>query len=213
MTTRTAVSVLVLAALVFLSTVARTSAQITNQVAVSGFSYTFSSTAGNNPTIGLFRGVTYVFSLNAIGHPFYIKSNISSGTGGQYTDGVVNNGATSGFLTFAVPQTAPSTLYYNCSAHSDIGMFGTFNISDSPTPPTGEIVLISITETGVTMQSLGTNGWRAIPEFSSNLVTGTWAPVATYTNVLANNTNTTTFNRLDPICGPNVFLRIRNQFP
>jgi hypothetical protein len=62
------------------------------------------------------------------------------------------------------------------------------------------------------MQSLGTNGngWLAIPEFSSNLVSSNWAIVPNYSNSFTSGTNTTTFNRLDPICGPNVFLRIKN---
>jgi hypothetical protein len=62
------------------------------------------------------------------------------------------------------------------------------------------------------MTSTGTNTtWTLIPEFSSNLVGGTWGPVPSYTNTFANGTNTTTFNRLDPICGPNVYLRVRQQ--
>ena len=38
-----------------------------------------------------------------------------------------------------------------------------------------------------------------------------WSPVPSYTNTFANGTNTTVFERLDPICGPNVFLRISQQ--
>ena len=34
-----------------------------------------------------------------------------------------------------------------------------------------------------------------------------------FTNVFANNTNTTRFNRLDPICGRNIFLRVRQSPP
>lgn len=187
-------------------------AQASNNVAVSGFTYVFSSTGAiQNPTLTLSRGVTYIFSVSAIGHPFYIKTNFSDGSGNAYNNGVVNNGTQSGILTFTVPQDAPAQLFYNCSLHSSFGMRGTLNIVNPPSPPTGEIVLITLSETGVTMKSLGAANWNAVPEFSSNLVSGVWAAVPNFTNVLANGTNTTTFDRLDAICGGNVFLRIRNQ--
>jgi hypothetical protein len=189
-------------------------AQITNSVGVSGFTYTFSTVGGGNPTLTLYRGVTYVFNITAIGHPFFIKTNISGGTTDTFNDGVVNNGAQSGTLTFVVPVTAPNQLSYNCSVHSTtFGMHGFLNILNPPAPPTGQIVLITLSPTSVTMQSIGATNWNPIPEYSSNLVSSTWAAVPNYTNVLANNTNTTTFDRLDAICGPNVFLRVRNQFP
>ena len=71
----------------------------------------------NNPTLNLLRGFTYTFNINASGHPFYIKTSSSTGTGNQYTSGVTGNGTQSGTLTFAVPYNAPNTLYYNCQYH------------------------------------------------------------------------------------------------
>jgi hypothetical protein len=184
----------------------------TNNVTVSGLTYVFSN-GGVNPTLTLYRGVTYIFSLSTIGHPFYIKTNFSDGTANAYSDGVVNNGTTSGLLAFSVPAAAPNQLFYNCAVHSSFGMRGTFNILNPPAPPTGEIVLISISPGGVTLKSIGATNWSAIPEYSSNLLSSAWATVPNYTNSLANNTNTTTFGRLDAICGPEVFLRVRNRFP
>lgn len=194
--------------------VLQSDAQISNNVTTSGFAYVFSSAAGTDPTLTLYRGVTYVFAISAIGHPFYVKTNVSAGATDAYNDGVVNNGTTSGLLTFAVPTNAPDQLSYNCAVHSTFfGMHGLLNILNPPTPPTGEIVWVSISPTGVTMKSLGTTNWTAIPEFSSNLVSGSWSIVPGYANVFAGGTNTTTFDRLDEICGGNVFLRVRNQFP
>ena len=78
-------------------------------------------------------------------------------------------------------------------------------------PPPNLILSIQV-GTNVVMTSTGTNTtWLLIPEFNSNLVGGAWSSVPTYTNTFANGTNTTIFNRLDPICGPNVFLRLRQQ--
>ena len=37
---------------------------------------------------------------------------------GKYDDGVVNNGAQVGVVTFKVPFDSPNTLYYQCSNHA-----------------------------------------------------------------------------------------------
>ena len=88
-----------------------------------------------NATLNLFRGITYNFDLNLIGsHPFWIKTSATTGTVDQYNDGVTNNGAQSGRITFSVPLNAPSILYYICQLHSS--MKGTINISDFGTTVT-----------------------------------------------------------------------------
>jgi hypothetical protein len=188
-------------------------AQVTNTVGASGFAYTFSSTSGTDPALTLYRGVTYIFDNTVVGsHPLYIKTNISATATDQYTNGVSGNGTA--VVTFAVPGNAPDQLSYNCFYHSlTFGMHGFLNISNPPAPPNGRIVLISLSPTGVTMKSIGSSNWTAVPEFNSNLVSGAWATVPNYTNDFANGTNTATFDRLEPICGPNVFLRVKNQFP
>ena len=71
-----------------------------------------------NPPLYLNRGQHYQFNVNASGHPFYIKTELGSGTAGQYEDGVVNAGAQVGVVTFKVPFDSPNTLYYQCSNHA-----------------------------------------------------------------------------------------------
>ena len=103
-------------------------------VSSSGASaYVFSDTSGiyfptnaNNPDLYLKRGDIYRFSVNASGHPFYIKTVAGAGTSNQYTTGVSGNGTQVGDITFKVPMNAPDTLYYQCGAHSS--MVGTINI-------------------------------------------------------------------------------------
>ena len=91
----------------------------------SGY-YEFASTgigftqATSNPTLYLQKGKNYRFSVNASGHPFYIKTVNSTGTGNAYEDGVTNNGAAVGIITFKVPYDAPDILYYNCQHHSSM---------------------------------------------------------------------------------------------
>lgn len=125
-------------------------------------------------------------------------------------NGVVNNGATSGSVTFTVPASAPNSLIYQCGAHGV--MTGTLTIVDPPVaPPTVRIVHIMVGP-NVTVTSTGTNGWSAIPEFKCDITSTNWTAVSPFTNSFANGTNTTSFNRLESICGsPAVFLRVRNQ--
>jgi len=116
-----------------------------------------------NPTLTLVRGNTYVFTLSIKGdYPFYIKTQLGLGTTDQYTNGVTNNGASTGKITFVVPQDAPDTLFY-CN---DIqrNMQGTINIIDG-TPGTGPGFWIQ-TEPGI-------NGKiSATPNISSRDVLG-----------------------------------------
>jgi hypothetical protein len=80
----------------------------------------------SNPTLTFCRGSTYVFAVNATGHPFYINSVQGTGTSNAYSSGVTGNGTDSRNVTFAVPTSAPATLFYNCSLHT--AMTGTIHI-------------------------------------------------------------------------------------
>jgi FG-GAP repeat len=89
----------------------------------------------SNPSLTLIRGNTYTFTISLTGpFPFYIKTAASLGTTNLYNTGVQNNGATTGTITFTVPQNAPDTLYY--CASNEINMRGTINVVNG-TPGTG----------------------------------------------------------------------------
>jgi hypothetical protein len=79
-----------------------------------------------NPTLSLIRGFTYQFNVDAVGHPFWIKTSPVTGITSTYDVGTENNGVQQGTLTFIVPNDAPSTLYYICQNHG--GMVGTINV-------------------------------------------------------------------------------------
>jgi hypothetical protein len=65
------------------------------------------------PALTLLKGFTYYFNVNSDPLiPFWIKTSPATGTGFAYNNGVTNNGITSGTITFTVPDSAPSTLYY-----------------------------------------------------------------------------------------------------
>ena len=78
-----------------------------------------------DPTIYVMRGHTYKFTNNMNAHPFRIQS--TQGTSGTaYNDGVTNNAVSNGTLTWEVRLDAPGTLYYQCTAHSN--MNGTITV-------------------------------------------------------------------------------------
>jgi len=84
-----------------------------------------------NPTVILYRGGTYKFKVNAQGHPFFIKTANTVGIGDQYNNGVENNGAEQGTITFTVPVDAPDLLYYACQYHQSMqGVLEIRNTSD-----------------------------------------------------------------------------------
>ena len=107
-----------------------------------GFTPTFSSgsyrwsvdvnggSGTNNPTLHLMRGQTYDFIVATnVGHPFYVKTVNSTGSGNAYS-GFAPNGistSTTQTVSFLVPANAPDRLFYNCSIHGS--MAGTIDVS------------------------------------------------------------------------------------
>ncbi|NJB70148.1 putative lipoprotein with Yx(FWY)xxD motif [Saonia flava] len=85
-------------------------------------------TDASNPDFTLKRGETYEFNVNTPGHPFLVKSVQGTGTANTFDDGVTNNGASTGTISFTVPNDAPNTLFYNCEFHGQ--MTGTITIVD-----------------------------------------------------------------------------------
>lgn len=99
-------------------------------------SYLINSVA--NPTLNLVRGSNYTFNISASGHPFWIKSVRSTGTGNAFNTGVTGNGTDNGTLTFSVPTNAPNQLFYNCQFHGS--MTGDIIITDPPVAPVEVVV-------------------------------------------------------------------------
>ena len=88
--------------------------------------YTFTGpgdlSGDTDPDLQLIRGQKYIFKNRSGGHPFRIQSTPNGSAGTAYNDGVTNNDAGNGTdLIFDVPFDAPSILYYQCTAHSNMG--------------------------------------------------------------------------------------------
>lgn len=82
----------------------------------------------DNPELFLQRAAKYEFHVSSAGFPFYIKTQPTADLNDQYNDGVVNNGAQVGVVTFKVPFNAPNKLYYQAS--NTAGMGGTIYINN-----------------------------------------------------------------------------------
>ena len=77
-----------------------------------------------NKSLTLIQGTTYVF-YHSSSHPFSFSttSNGVHNSGTEYTNGVTKE---NGITTIEITSSTPSTLYYYCSLHSNMG--GTITI-------------------------------------------------------------------------------------
>ena len=78
------------------------------------------SVSGLDPTVTIVLGDTLNFNVDAPGHPFYLKTQSTTGTGNQVS-GATNQGTENGTVTWT--PSATGTYYYICSLHG--GMVGT----------------------------------------------------------------------------------------
>jgi hypothetical protein len=171
----------------------------------------------NCPPLTLVAGNTYTFTMQAASiHPMVVGTNFSTGSDIPVDFSYVNaspQAISSGVITLTIPATGfPSNLYYQCNLH---GFYGVITVMPpgSPPPPPNQILSLSVGTNVVVISSGTTTLYTLVPQFSSNLTDGVWANVPSYTNSFNNGTNTTIFDRLEPICGDNVFLRISQQPP
>jgi len=90
---------------------------------VSNYTFTGPGLTGaeNDPTLYLVRGQTYNFTNNMGAHPFRIQSDPNGSAGTQYDDGITNNNVTNGTLVWDVQLDSPKILYYQCTAHPNMG--------------------------------------------------------------------------------------------
>ena len=75
----------------------------------------------NDPALTLVRGQKYIFHNRSSGHPFRIQSTPNGSTGTAYTGVTNQDGAAPTDIIFDVPHDAPNTLFYQCTAHPNMG--------------------------------------------------------------------------------------------
>ena len=81
-----------------------------------------------NQPIYVVRGNTYKFTVDVVGHPFWLKTQAVTGTGSAYNTGVDTNGIEQGTINWTVDASAPDTLYYQCQFHAR--MSGVIHVVD-----------------------------------------------------------------------------------
>jgi len=95
----------------------------------------------DNPEIYVSRGQKYEFHLDSGGFPFYLKTQPTADLNNQYSDGVTNNGAQVGIVTFKVPFNSPNILYYQAS--NVAGMGGTIYVDNDNKTYTVGVLTVS----------------------------------------------------------------------
>jgi hypothetical protein len=177
---------------------------------LNGINTTSNMASGTDDSLNfsLNAGATYIFSVNTASiHPMDINTSPNNAVGSRYS-GASAEDISTGTVTLTIPATGyPPTLYYICQIHS---FYGIITVNPPQPPPTATILNAAVTTNIVLTFSGGTNTIQLIPQFSSNLANNVWLPVPQYTNTYSGTgaNNTTSFGRLDAICGPDVFLRI-----
>ncbi len=86
-----------------------------------------------NGTLTLTRGQTYMFVVNAPGHPFHITTVPGLPPQDLVDAGLSGNGTASGTVTFTPSASTPATFSYQCSVHA--AMTGTINVVAAASVP------------------------------------------------------------------------------
>ena len=75
---------------------------------------------GNNVIVSVNQGDTIEFQVNSPGHPFWVKTQATTGTNYGVANGIVNNGTSSQTITWDTTSSAPGTYYYICQFHGSM---------------------------------------------------------------------------------------------
>ena len=116
--------------------------------------------AENDPEIHLIRGQQYKFTNNMGAHPFRIQSTPNGSPGTVYNDGVVNNEVANGTLTWNVQFDTPSTLYYQCLSHNNMG--GVIRILDTVTTDSSISNIVAISSISSVLSAIDPGGDRLV---------------------------------------------------
>jgi len=73
--------------------------------------------SGNNVIVSVNQGDTIQFLVNTPGHPFWVKTQATTGTNYGVANGITNNGTSSQTITWDTTSVAPGTYYYICQFH------------------------------------------------------------------------------------------------
>jgi hypothetical protein len=110
-------------------------AAVTINMTNQGMSAWLFNGASPNETLSLTRGQTYLFVVNAPGHPFHITTVPGLPVQDLVDPGLSGNGTASGTVTFTPSASTPASFSYQCSVHT--AMTGTINVVAATVPAVG----------------------------------------------------------------------------
>ena len=93
----------------------------------SGFSFGYIIDGKMGKKLELTRGKTYKFIINSIGHPFYLTTDSTGGSG--FPGSLMNIGGSKaiptdkGIIIYSVHPNFPSNAFYQCGIHPKMGGF------------------------------------------------------------------------------------------
>ena len=157
----------------------------------------------SNSPITVIRGMKYILSVNASGHPFWIQtvSGAYSSNNIYSNSSIVNNGSSIGNIIWDVPFDSPNTLYYACQNHSS--MQGIINIVDGPSGATssGASGAVTYTSSNTAKATVGlTTGLVTLFDTGPVTITAAQAASSQY-NAPTNTTFTMTIGAAENLAG------------
>ena len=109
----------------------------------------------SNPEVRIKEGERINFHVEATGHPFYIKTTDTTGSG-DLVNGVINNGATDGTVNWTPSLGAAGTYYYKCGNHAAMG--GTITVLSVAPLPGYNIDVTAPNNSGYSLSGTDRNG-------------------------------------------------------
>ena len=165
--------------------------------------------AESDPPIYLTRGQQYKFTNNMNAHPFRIQSTANGSTGTQYNDGILSNDVSNGTLTWDVQFDAPNELYYQCTAHPNMG--GKIHIVPRTEPAVGSRSVVSATTGSVSAGSttnLNINGFKSYGLLKVGISNAAW--VRLYVDAASRTSDAARSHLVDPSPGSGLIAEVRS---
>ena len=166
--------------------------------------------AENDPALYLTRGQQYKFTNNLGAHPFRIQSTPNGSTGTQYNDGIVNNDVSNGTLTWDVQFDAPNKLYYQCTAHPNMG--GPIYIIPRTEPAVGVRDVVSGTTGSVgaaATTNLDITGFKSYGLLKVGISSAAW--VRLYVDEASRTSDANRSYLVDPTPGSGLIAEVRTE--
>ena len=142
-------------------------------------------------------------------HPFRIQSTANGSAGTPYNDGIPVNDVSNGTLTWDVQFDAPNELYYQCTAHPNMG--GKIYIVPRTEPAVGSRSVVSATTGSVSVgatTNLDLSGFKSYGLLKVGISSAAW--VRLYVNAASRTSDSSRSHLVDPSPGSGLIAEVRS---